>query len=57
MTLNVLINDKFCSSYPYRQPVKLQPWHVSQSISDHADGDVSLNRDTTVHEARAFVWS
>ena len=36
MIPNVLIHNKSCSSYSYQYHVKLQSWHVSQSISDHA---------------------
>ena len=56
MIPNVLIHHKFCSSHSYQQPFKLQSWHTSQSISDHADGDVPITRDTTMHAARAFWW-
>ena len=48
---NVLIHDKFWSSYSYP---KLQSWHISQSISD---GNASVTKDTTVHAALAFWWS
>ena len=56
MIPNVLIHNKSCSSYFYQYHVKLQSWHVSQSISDHADGDVAVARDTTKHAAREFCW-
>ena len=42
MIPNVLIRDKFCSSYSHQQPFKLQSWHASQSIYDHVDGDHSV---------------
>ena len=52
----MLIHDKFCSSFSDQQLFKLQYWHVSKSISNHADGEVSVTKDTTMHAARAFWW-